>query len=96
MRALDGQLNSKLEWPNQYESAYFPAPYADNNCFQQPRSVAQSGVRLLILRASTQQLGLAVGRPTFANSPQIYTRNDLRRSEIQNFLGVDPPLRCIT
>jgi len=46
-----------------------PAPYADNNCFQQPRSVAQSGVRPLILRASTQQLGLAVGRPTFANSP---------------------------
>ena len=31
-----------------------------------------------------QPPGLAVGRPTFAISPQEYTRNDLRGSEIQN------------
>ena len=33
------------------------------------------------------KLGLAVGRPIFAISPQDYARNDLRRSEIQNFPG---------
>ena len=32
------------------------------------------------------KLGLAVGRPIFAISPQDYARNDLR-SEIQNFPG---------
>ena len=38
-------------------------------------------------RLQTQQLGLAVGRPIFAISPQHYTRNELRRSEIKNFPG---------
>ena len=35
-------------------------------------------------------LGLAVDCPTFAILPQEYTKNDLRRSEIQNFLGGMP------
>ena len=97
---------------NQYESAYFPAPYADNNCFQQPQSVVQSGVRPLILRASTQQLGLAVGRSTSANSPQnLHQKRSQKvrnpkfpwggnatcpQTSLAGFTILDPPLRCIT
>ena len=40
--------------------------------------------RLQFCELQTQQLGLAVGCPTFAIPPQEYTRNDLRMSEIQN------------
>ena len=37
-----------------------------------------------------QQPGLAVGRPTFVISPQEYTKNSLRKSEI-NFPGGHAP-----
>ena len=40
---------------------------------------------LWFCRLQTQQLCLVVGRPTFAISPQAYTRNNLRRSKIQKF-----------
>ena len=66
----------------QYESAYSLAPYTDNRCFA--ASVAWSRVHAFGFSCLLmQQLGLAVGHPTFAISPQDYTRNDLR-SEIQN------------
>ena len=69
----------------QYESAYFPVPYADNQplcslCGPKRSHAFNSALQ-------TQQPGLAVDRPTFAISPQEYTKNDLRRSEIQIFPG---------
>ena len=53
----------------------------------------RNGVTPFILRASpsTKISVLAVGRQTFAISPQEYTRNDIRRSEIP-----DPPSKRAT
>ena len=52
-------------------------------------SVTRSGVTLWFCGLQTQQLGLVVGRPTFAISPQEYTRKDFRRS--LNFPGGHAP-----
>ena len=62
----------------QYKSAYFPVPYVDNQLLCSLCGLKRSHA----FNSETQQPGLAVGGPTFAVSPQEYTRNDLRRSEI--------------
>jgi len=66
----------------QYVGAYFPATYANNRCSLcgPKRSHAFNSASF-----KHNKLGLAVGRSIFAISPQDYARNDLRRSEIQNF-----------
>ena len=61
----------------QYKSAFFPRLTQIISCF------AVSAHEVCGLQ--TQQPGLAVRRPTFVISPQEYARNDLKRSEIQNF-----------
>ena len=52
------------------ESAYFPAPYADNQLFCSLCSPKRSHA-FNFCGLQTQQPDLAVGRPTFAISPKI-------------------------
>ena len=61
-----------------HESTYFPAPYVNNQ-------LLCSLFALKFFSLPAQQVDLVIGHLTFGISPQEYTRNDLRRSEIPNF-----------
>ena len=80
----------------QHENAYFPTPYADSQLLYSLCDPKWSHAFNSAGWPQTQQPALAVGCPTFANSPHENTRNDLRRSEIQNFSGEACPQTPLT